>query len=330
VAERKKNGRFSDLFDFCERVEAGACNRSTIETLIKAGGLDSLGGNRNQLTEVIDRAMQSGSNALADRKRGQKSLFDDEEDETGEPLKVQYPDHPEWEEREKLAKEKEVLGFYLSSHPLAEYEEKLKNFCSHTVTQLATLANRQEVLIGGMISSIKTSHTRNPKPGQPSKFANFDLEDMSLAIRCICWPDDYVAYEELIEQDAVLVARGVVDKSRGDEPNLVVNELIRINDLDAKYTTGIRIRLDVEKQGLAILPRFREVLRGYPGRCNLEIVVAMTDGSSVRLKSQNTSVDITPQLRTRIDDLLGPGNYRLLTEPPKPKPPTAGGGRRRS
>jgi len=330
VAERKKNGRFSDLFDFCERVEAGACNRSTIETLIKAGGMDSLGGNRNQLTEVIDRAMQSGSNALADRKRGQKSLFDDEEDKTGEPLKVQYPDHPEWEEREKLAKEKEVLGFYLSSHPLAEYEGKLKNFCSHTITQLAALANRQEVLIGGMISSIKTSHTRNPKPGQPSKFANFDLEDMSSAIRCICWPDDYVAYEELIEQDAVLVARGVVDKSRGDEPNLVVNELIRINDLDAKYTTGIRIRLDVEKQGLAILPRFREVLRGYPGRCNLEIVVAMTDGSSVRLESQNTSVDITPQLKTRIDDLLGPGNYRLLTEPPKPKPPTGGGGRRRS
>lgn len=326
VAERRKRGKFSDLFDFCERVEAAACNRSTIETLIKAGAMDSLGGNRRQLTEVIDRAMQSGANALADRKRGQKSLFGDEEDEDGAPLKVEYPDLPEWDEREKLSKEKEVLGFYLTSHPLAEYEEKLKNFCSHTVTQLASLAHRQEVLIGGMISSIKTSHTRNPKPGQPSKFANFDLEDMSSAIRCIVWPDDYVAYEELLQQDAVLVARGVVDKSRGDEPNLVVNELIRIDELDAKYTTGIRVRLDVEKQGLAILPRFREILRGYPGRCNLEIVVAMSDGSSVRLESQNTSVDITPQLRTRIDDLLGPGNYRLLTEPPKPS--KGGGGRR--
>jgi len=328
VIERKKRGRYSDLFDFCERVEASACNRSTIETLIKAGGMDSLGGNRHQLTEVIDRAMQSGANALADRRRGQKSLFGDLEEEDGASPKVEYPELAEWEEREKLAKEKEVLGFYLSSHPLAEYEEKLKNFCSHTITQLSGLTHRTEVLIGGLVSSIKYSHTRNPKPGQPSKFANFDLEDMSSAIRCIVWPDDFLAYDELIQQDAVLVARGAVDKSRGDEPNLVVNELIRIDDLDAKYTIGIRVRLDFEKQGIEILPRFREILRGYPGRCNLEIVVSMDDGSTVRLKSQNTSVDVTPQLRTRIDDLLGPGNYRLLTEPPKPSSNGGGGGRR--
>lgn len=319
VAEREKNGPFSDLFDFCERVESSVCNRAAIETLIKAGAMDSLQGNRRQMTEAVERAIQAGSAAQDDRRRGQKSLFADIEEDDNESIKVDYPDVPEWEEREKLTNEKEVLGFYLSSHPLAEYEEKLKNFCSHTVTQLAALGNKTEVLIGGMLSSIKLSHTRNPKPGQPSKFANFDLEDMSSAIRCIVWPDDYVEYEPLIEQDAVLVARGVVDKSRGDEPNLIVNELIRIDDLDAKYTTGIRVRIDAEKHGLEILPRFREILRGYPGRCNLEIVVAMADDSTVRLKSQNTTVDITAQLRSRIDDLLGPGNYRLVTEVPRGK-----------
>jgi DNA polymerase-3 subunit alpha len=315
VAERKKNGPYTDLYKFCERVEAAACNRAAVETLIKAGAMDSLGGNRHQLSSAVDRAVQSGAAALVDKRRGQKSLFGDvEEDDT--PVKAAYPDVPEWNEREKLFMEKEVLGYYLTSHPLAEYEEKLRNFCSHTINQLGNLGHRTEVLIGGMVSSIKTSHTRNSKPGCPTKFANFDLEDMSSAIRCIVWPDDFATYEHLLQADAVLVARGVVDKSRGDEPNLVVNELLLIDDLDARYTTGIKVRLDAEKQGSEILPQFREILRGYPGRCELQIAVNMGDGSVLHLRSQNTSVDVTPELRERIDNLLGEGNYRLITQLP--------------
>ncbi len=135
VRERDRGGPFRDLFDFCERVDAAACNRATIETLIKAGAFDSFGARRSQLTAVIDRAMQSGAAALADRRSGQKSLFGDL-DEDERTVQVALPDIPEWEERERLAMEKEVLGFYLSSHPLAEYEKTLSTFCSHTTVGL--------------------------------------------------------------------------------------------------------------------------------------------------------------------------------------------------
>jgi DNA polymerase-3 subunit alpha len=285
--------------------------------------MDSFGVNRCRLSEAIDRAMQAGASALTDRRRGQKSLFA-EMDESDEDAPVELPDFPEWDERQRLALEKEVLGFYLSSHPLAEYDRKLQDFCSHTVTQLMTLPHRNEVIIGGMISSIKLSHTRNSKPGSPTKYANFDLEDVSSSIRCIVWPDNYEKFGHLIEADAVLVARGAVDKSRGDEPNLIVNELIPIDDLDSRYTTGIRLRLDAERQGTEILPQIREILRGYPGRCELQIAVCLADGSIVHLKSQSMPVDVTPQLRTRIDDLLGPGNYRLITRVPQSRPSSKG------
>jgi DNA polymerase-3 subunit alpha len=126
IVAARVDGPFKDLFDFCERVEPQSCNRSTIETLIKAGAFDSFGAHRSQLYAIVDRALQSGASAIADKKAGQLNLFGGGEEEAEEvSVTVDLPDIPEMEEREKLNREKEVLGFYLSSHPLAEYENKL-------------------------------------------------------------------------------------------------------------------------------------------------------------------------------------------------------------
>ncbi|MEO9591263.1 DNA polymerase III subunit alpha, partial [Rhodopirellula bahusiensis] len=128
-AERRKNGPFKDIFDFCERIDPHDCNRSAIETLIKAGAFDSFGAKRSQLASVIERAMQAGAKVQADKKTGQASFFDafDEDDDAsddGDSAAVPLPDIEEWPDREKLLAEKEVLGFYLDSHPLAEFENK--------------------------------------------------------------------------------------------------------------------------------------------------------------------------------------------------------------
>ncbi len=318
VAAREKEGPFRDLFDFCERVDAGACNRSTIETLIKAGAFDSLGVKRSQLLAVADRALQAGAAALADRRSGQKSLFGDMEPEE-EVSCAALPDVPEIEERERLAMEKEVLGFYLSSHPLAEYEKALSTFCSHTTNSLAEMPHRAEVILGGMLSAIKLAHVRKVRPGATAtKYANFDLEDMHGAVRCILWPDDFLKYGELVKPDAILLVRGVVDKRGGDEANLVVNELIPMEQLDSRYTSGVVIRVDQKIHGDDVLRKVREIVRGYPGNRDLELVLNLDDGSRVHLKSQRLQLDVTPELRQRIDDLLGPGYYQLITTPPKP------------
>ena len=319
--ERKKNGPFRDIFDFCERVDTSSCNKSAIETLIKAGAMDIFCAKRSQLTAVIERAVQAGAAMQADKKSGQTSLFgafdddasDGEDSATPSPL----PEMEEWPEREKLIAEKEVLGFYLASHPLSEFETKLSTFRSHTTDGLSDIKDRGEVILGGMISSIKFTHTKNAKPGAPTKYANFDLEDMQGSIRCIVWPKSFVDCGDRVIADAVVLAKGKIDRrGGGDEANLIIDELIPLEELDARYTHGLRIRLDEQEHDKQTLTRLREILRGYPGKQEMLFSMQLNEGEIVHMRSGKYRVDVTPELRGRLDDLLGVGHYKLLMSRP--------------
>ncbi|GAA4469003.1 DNA polymerase III subunit alpha [Novipirellula rosea] len=318
--ERKKNGPYKDIYDFCERVDQSACNKSAIETLIKAGAMDCFGAKRSQLVAVIERALQSGAAIQADKKSGQASLFgafDDEEEEEDVKVSAPLPEMEEWPEREKLIYEKEVLGYYLDSHPLAEFEPKLATFRTHTTDKLGDIKDRGEVTLGGMISSIKIAHTKNPKPGAPSKYANFDLEDMQGAIRCIVWPKGFADIGHHVVPDAVVLAKGKVDRrGGGDEANLIVDELIPLEGLGQRYTHGMRLRLDEATHTPETMTRLREILRGYPGSQEMMFSLALNEGEVVHLKSEKYRVEITEELRSRVDDLLGAGHYKLMMTKP--------------
>jgi DNA polymerase-3 subunit alpha len=317
AAGRATHGPYRSLFDFCERLDPGTVNRTAVESLIKAGAFDSLGAHRAQLFAAIDRAMQAGVAAASDRRSGQKGLFDMGDDEPLEGGSPHLPDMPPWDEREQLAKEKEVLGFYLTSHPLAEHKETLATYCSHTSVQAAELKHRDEVLLGGMLSAIKFSHTKNPKPGSPSRYAMFDLEDTEGMIRCIVWPDQFVNYEELIQPDAIVVIRGAIDKRPGsEEANVIVNEMIPLGDLASRCTRGVKIRILEDAHASVKLEQLREILRGYPGNCSLELVLSLADGRRVECACGGMRLAVTPEMRARVDQLLGPGNCRLLTAMP--------------
>ncbi|MCA9270195.1 MAG: DNA polymerase III subunit alpha, partial [Planctomycetales bacterium] len=312
VKAREFGGPFTDIFDFCERVDPSQCNRAAIETLVKAGALDQLGGNRAQHLAVLDRALQSGAAAAADRRSGQMSLFGEAEEEPL-PAAASLPAIDDLPERERLLGEKEVLGFYLTSHPLAEHQETLETFCQHTTATLDGLPDRAEVTLGGMLSSLKFSHTKNPKPGKPSKYVMFDLEDMHGAIRCIVWPDDFARVGELVQPDAILLARGALDRRGGDEANLIVNELVPIDQLDKRFTQGILIRLDQPHSKRETLSTLREILRAYPGECELQLLLTLEDGQRIKVKSESLRIDVDAEMRHRVDELLGPGNLKLLT-----------------
>ncbi|XZE55122.1 DNA polymerase III subunit alpha [Planctomycetaceae bacterium SH139] len=329
---RQKDGPFKDIFDFCERVDPHSCNRSAIETLIKAGAMDSFGARRSQLTAVVDRALQSGASALADRRSGQASLFGDlEEEEDDQPTVVALPDIPEWDDKEKLLAEKEVLGFYLESHPLAEFEARLATFRTHTTDQLVKVKDRSEVIVGGMIGSIKMAHTKNGKPGAPTKYANFDLEDMEGAVRCILWPSGFAEIGEAIQPDAVLLARATVDKRGGsDEVNLMINDLTPLDELENRFTRGLRLVLEPEQQQSSFLSQIREILRGYPGKQELMFSMKMQDGSLVHLRSGRYAVEVSSELQRRLKELLGEDGCRLLFNRPKLGGGERSGGKSRS
>ncbi|MDA0660290.1 MAG: DNA polymerase III subunit alpha [Planctomycetota bacterium] len=313
VDARRQIGKFTDLFHFCEQVDPAECGRSVIESLIKAGAFDSMGARRAQLFDVLERALEVATKQHADRKSGQKNLFA-ELDEEADPAPVSMPDIPEWNDREKLLMEKEVLGYYLTSHPLAEHESTMSLYCTHTTAKLADVRDRTEIALGGMLSSIKTAHVRKPRSNdEPTKYVNFDLEDTVGTIRCIMWPTEYAEYGSLVQPDAILVAKGVLDRRGGDEANLVVNELLPLSELQAKFTRGIVIRIDEQHHSEENLRQLREILRGYPGNLELHLILSLVNGMRVRLKSTESGVTTDSEMRRRVDELLGPGNFGLLS-----------------
>ncbi|TWT36871.1 DNA polymerase III subunit alpha [Posidoniimonas corsicana] len=326
VAEREKNGPFADLFDFCERVDPQACNRATVETLVKAGAFDSFGADRARLMAGVERAMQSGASAQADRKSGQKGLFDDAEDEAADDASADLPEAASWPEKEMLTYEKEVLGFYLSSHPLAEYEQILRTYATHTSKSVNNLEHRSEVVLGGMLAAIKMSHTKNPKPGMPSKYAMWDLEDLDGIVRCIMWPEQFAQFGDQVVGDAIVGIRAVVDRRPGaEEVNLIINELMPVEELETRFTSGVTITVDEDRHGLEGLKTLREIIRGYPGQMPLKLQLSLAGGDGMAILESGRRVTLEAELRRRVDEHLHPGAFRLVSAPPKPSAPPPNG-----
>jgi DNA polymerase-3 subunit alpha len=319
AAERKKNGPYTSIFDFCERVDSSLCNRAAIESLIKAGAFDKLGGHRAQYMAVLDKALQSGAAAAADRRSGQKGLFGEDDEEEQAATVASLPEVNAWTEKEQLTQEKEVLGYYLSSHPLAEFEQTLKTFCTHTSKTIGALAHRDEVLLGGMIAAIKFSHTKNPRPGSVNtKYAMWDLEDMDGITRCILWPEQFAICGEHVVADAILGVRGKIDRRPGaEEVNLIVDELIPLSELSERYATGVMIRIREAEHGQRGLEQLREILRGYPGNKKLRLRLDLAAGGQVWLDSKWPGLELNPELRERVEGLLGPGSLALQATKPK-------------
>jgi DNA polymerase-3 subunit alpha len=321
VAARTKGGPFKDIFDFCERVDTTQCSKASMEMLIKAGAMDAFSPKRAPLVAVLERALNAGASAAADRKSGQKNMFGAfEEEEVATKPTASLPDIPEWPEREKLQNEKEVLGYYLTSHPLAEHQKTLQMYCSHTTRNIPDLPDRAEVILGGMVGSIKHAHTKNPKPGAPSKYANFDFEDIDGVIRCILWPDGFATQGHLVAPENILVMRGVIDRRGGDEANIIVNELIPLDELARRYASGIRVRASVPEHGPDVLAKINEIARAYPGGGRFRLVLELDDGSVIHFSdSKKLRIDATPECRTRLEALLGAGHLQLMIDKPKPQ-----------
>jgi len=334
AAVRKKEGPYGSLFDFCERVDSQTCNRSTIESLIKAGAFDLLGGHRAQFMAVLDRALQSGAAAAADRRSGQKGLFDSMDDQPdSDQVAIDLPNIPPQDEKEQLTQEKEVLGFYLSSHPLAEHEPTIRTYCTHTSQSLAKLAHRDEVRLGGMLAAIKFSHTKNARAGSShTKYAMWDLEDLDGIVRCILWPEQFAEYGHLVEPDAILAVVGKVDRRPGsEEVNLIVDKLLPLDEMAKQFSNGMVIRVREDQHGEQGLRQLREIVRGYPGKKRLRLRLDLASGGQVWIDSSGQGVEPNRELHERIDQLLGEGNRLLERAAPRPtERPTTRRGRARA
>jgi DNA polymerase-3 subunit alpha len=144
----------------------------------------------------------------------------------------------------------------------------------------------------------------------------FDLEDMAGIMRCILWPDAFVSQGELVQADSIRVLRGTVERRPGsEEANFIVSEIIPLEALAARYTRGIAVQLSEQSHGITKLEQLHEILRGYPGDCTVQLTLCLADGSRVACQCSDVQVAVHPEMRSRVEELLGPGHFHLLTAP---------------
>jgi DNA polymerase-3 subunit alpha len=312
AAERQRRGPYRGLFDFCERLDPGVVNRTVITALIKAGAFDGCGGHRAAWMAVLERAMQAGAHALADRRCGQMGLFDEGPSDPV-PADAPLPPTPAWSEHERAAHEKEVLGFYWSCNPLEQHRERLQAFCTHSAADAALLPHGSEVLLGGVLGAIKLANVRTPRAGSTAtRYAMFDLEDASGSIRSILWPEDYARCGQLVQADTVLLARGNIEKRPGsDEATFIVKELLPLDGAEERFARGVTIHVDERMHGQQRLQALYEILRGYPGRYPLQLVLDLADGRRVVCACEGLRLDLHDEMRRRVAELLGAGSLRI-------------------
>jgi len=258
VEERRGHGPFRSLFDFCERVPLAVVNKATIEALIKAGAFDSLHGmeQRAAMVEAIDAAVRAGQTIAADRASGQGSLFGlaDEAPSGAAPgagAETPLPRTAPWELQQALMNEKEVLGLFISSHPLERYRRQIETFGSATTLQAADLENDKPVVIGGMLTRVRPLLVRNGRSaGQ--KMAMITIEDLHGQIDGVLFCDTFAACGEALSDHAMIFIVGQVDKSRG-AASIKVDRVIPIARAASELAGSIEIHLDEGEEAEATL-----------------------------------------------------------------------------
>ena len=238
VTARAEGGPFTSIYNFCERVNLGNVNRRVVESLLKAGALDSLGGNRAQLTEALDRALESGLRTSRDRAMGQHGLFGLLAEE--EKSEMQLANLPDWTMEQKLAGEKELLGIYVSGHPLDRFKEKAADLATHFSDSLEELEKGTPVAVCGILTNIVRKTNRDGK-----YWASLKLDDKRGTIDAMVFANKYEELLSALQEDAAVFIRASVLPEEGCPPKLSIQEMIKLEDarVDLPSVILIRIRL---------------------------------------------------------------------------------------
>ncbi len=307
--ERKQNGEFTSIYDFCERVDLHKLNKGSIEAIIKAGGFDSLGGHRAQYIAALEQAIAAGQTAQKDRNSGQMNLFGEAED-IAEP---ELPAIPEWDEQLKLQMEKEVLGMYVSSHPLAKYETALKVFSNARVNRLKEANDGAFVTIGGMISSVNVRLDKKER-----RYAQIVLDDLDASVRVMVFSSQFEEYKELLEEDKVVFIQGKLDLSR-DEPSILSDKIIAIENAIDELAGKAIITLQSENYSSNTeISSLKECIAAHHGKIPLYFSVNTLRGKTVTIKTPPAyCINPTEDFATDLRNVLGEGNlhYTPMSQP---------------
>jgi DNA polymerase III subunit alpha len=273
VAARESEGAFASLWDFTERVDPQLVNKRALESLVKAGALDSTGGSRKGMLDVLDHALSYGQTKQADRAAGQASIFDDLPDAVGTPRATPHPEIPagEFDKSDLLRLEKETLGLYVSEHPLDSIREQLRRKVDSSVADLERRRDGEIVTIGGIVSLVKQLTT---KKGDPMVFLS--LGDLSGEAEVVVFNSVYTAARELCAADTVLVVKGRVDHKQEGETKLIALEVTAFEA--ARVPTEVRLKVDARAAPAGIVRELGHVVKDFPGEARVLVALETSEG----------------------------------------------------
>jgi DNA polymerase-3 subunit alpha len=311
VAAREKGGRFTSIFEFCERVEGRLANKKTLESLVLAGAMDSVHANRAQLFPALETALSFGQQRQLHRDIGQSSLFDNVPDSA--PTELAYPPLPQvdaWKPAELLANEKSVLGFYLSGHPLESWRSDVEAIATVSLGAFDEALDGTTVRAVGVVSALRT---KIDKKGKTMAFMT--VEDFTGKAECLVFGTAYEKFGTNIKLDAPVTVIGKV-RSSGDAYSLMADEIYSLEQAIARFTKSVVITLSTRTvtaqqitDGIRLLDEFR-----MTGDCPCFIAVTDSNGTAWKLYAKQHRIQASGEVLRRLRSIFGKNSVRIALE----------------
>jgi DNA polymerase-3 subunit alpha len=297
---REEVGRFHSIYQICEKVDLGAVNRRMIESLIRAGAMDSLEGTRSQRFAVVESAMEGGARAQRDRESGQVGLFGEmlaAEEHHGE-----LPNVPDWTDKEKLAGEKELLGFWVTGHPLDRYADKVAELTTRDSASLDGLVKNADVALCGVLTGVARKRNKEGKP-----WATMTIEDRSGSIEALVFATAYERLAPQIVEDEAVLIRGLALPEDGGATKISVQDIVALENARVDLPSAISIRVWLGRNGKTAADRaqaLEELFRRKPGDTQVRLRLEAPRDFSVLLDVPS-KVRPDKEFRTQVEQICG-------------------------
>jgi DNA polymerase-3 subunit alpha len=309
VMARKEIGAFKSIFQFCEKVDLRLLNKRVIESLVKSGAMDAMG-RRSQLMAVIDSGMEHAQKSQRDAAMGQHGLFgvfaEDKTAQTEKPL----PNIPDWDEHERLSAEKEILGFFITGHPLEKYKDKLLDFSALTtedLSQLKSSTGRDEVLVGGILKAVRVSKSK-----KGDLYAQGRLEDMNGSVDILCFSDSFKRLTEKLKLDVPVLVKGSVRVEEGSNAKVMISDITPLEQAEPKLARSLRIKVPLETASTATVDALHSLCAERKGEAKVLFDLERKGDFTAVMEVEGYNVFPDRSFINRVEELCGRGSVRII------------------
>jgi DNA polymerase-3 subunit alpha len=319
VQARREHGEFGDIFDLTSRADLRLVNRRVLESLVAAGALDGLHAHRAQLMAAVPAALELGQRVQRERESGQTSLLGSLEEAAGRAQPRRLPDAEPWPDGLALAREKEVLGLYVTGHPLARYERELRVFATATVAEIPEMEDEEPVRIGGIITNLKITTDRKGE-----RMAFVTIEDFTGRVELVVFSSTYGRRREEIRRDAAVIVEGKVSTREDEVTKIVISDVVPLTQAYQRFVERVVVRFPAGGLEETTLAELRDLLLSHPGGCPVDLIVPTSEGGNVTVDAVGTRVQPSRGLIEALDELVGASNVELAGPAPGGRAPDPG------